>query len=84
VPLPGAATRFDYQSLDPKTGRLVLAHLAASEVVVFDVKSNRVVGTIPDVDHVHGVLTVPELGRVYATATGTNEGSRENSDYIAR
>jgi YVTN family beta-propeller protein len=73
VALPGAATRFDYESLDPKTGRLFLAHLAAGEVVVYDVKSNRVVTTIANVDHVHGVLAVPELGRVYATATGSNE-----------
>lgn len=73
VTLPGAASRFDYESLDPKTNRLFLAHLAASEVVVFDVKRNRVVATIPDVDHVHGVLAVPQLGRVFATATGMNE-----------
>ena len=73
VLLPGAATRFDYESLDPNTQRLFIAHLAASEIVVFDVKINRVVGTIPDVEHVHGVLAVPELGRVYATATGSNE-----------
>lgn len=73
VPLPGAASRFDYESLDPKKNLLFLAHLAASEVVVFDVKTNRVVATIPNVDHVHGVLAVPELGRVYATATGSNE-----------
>jgi len=73
VPLPGAASRFDYESLDPKTNLLFLAHLAASEVVIFDVKTNRVVATIPNVDHVHGVLAVPELGRVYATATGSNE-----------
>ncbi len=73
VPLPGAASRFDYESLDPKTNLLFLAHLAASEVVVFNVKTNRVVAVIPDVDHVHGVLAVPQLGRVFATATGTNE-----------
>jgi YVTN family beta-propeller protein len=73
VPLPGAANRFDYESLDPKTGLLFVAHLAASEVVVYDVKTNRVVTTIPGVDHVHGVLAVPDLGRVYATATGSNE-----------
>lgn len=73
VALPGAATRFDYESLDPKTNLLFLAHLAASEVVVYDVKTNRVVTTIANVDHVHGVLAVPELGRVYATATGSNE-----------
>jgi YVTN family beta-propeller protein len=73
VPLPGAATRFDYESLDANTGRLFIAHLAASEVVVYDVNANRVVATIPNVSKVHGVLAVPELGRVYATATGSNE-----------
>lgn len=73
VPLPGAATRFDYESLDAKTGRLFIAHLAASEVVVFDIHSNHVVATIPNVANVHGVLAVPEIGRVYATATGSNE-----------
>jgi YVTN family beta-propeller protein len=73
VSLPGDASRFDYESLDPKTHLLFLAHLAASQVVVFNVKTNHVVATIPDVDQVHGVLAVPELGRVFATATGSNE-----------
>jgi YVTN family beta-propeller protein len=73
VPLPGAPTRFDYESLDADTGLLFIAHLAASEIAVYDVKANRVVTTISGVDQVHGVLAVPELGRVYATATGTNE-----------
>lgn len=73
VPLPGASSRFDYESLDPKSARLFIAHLAASAIVVFDIKANRVVGTIVDIDHVHGVLAVPELGHVYATATGSNE-----------
>jgi YVTN family beta-propeller protein len=73
APLPGAATRFDYESLDTNTGRMFIAHLAASEVVVYDVHANRVVATIPHVAHVHGVLAVPSLGRVYATATGSNE-----------
>jgi len=73
VPLPGSASRFDYESLDPRTNLLFLAHLAASEVVVFNVKTNRVVATIPDIDHVHGVLAVSQLGRVFATATGTGD-----------
>jgi len=73
VPLPGSASRFDYESLDPRTNLLFLAHLAASEVVVFNVKTNRVVATIPDIDHVHGVLAVSQLGRVFATATGTSD-----------
>jgi len=73
VPLPGSASRFDYESLDPRTNLLFLAHLAASEMVVFNVKTNRVVATIPDIDHVHGVLAVSQLGRVFATATGTSD-----------
>jgi YVTN family beta-propeller protein len=73
VSLPGAASRFDYESLDAKTGLLFIAHLAASEVVVYDINANRVVKTIPRIDQVHGVLAVAELGRVYATATGSNE-----------
>lgn len=73
VALPGAATRFDYESLDPTTNRLFIAHLAASEIVVFDVKTDRAIATIPNVASVHGVLAVPQLGAVYATATGTNE-----------
>ena len=73
VPLPGQSTRFDYESLDPKTHLLFIAHLAAGEVVVFDTAANGVVATIPNVKAAHGVLAVPELGRVYVTATGTND-----------
>jgi YVTN family beta-propeller protein len=32
-----------------------------------------VVGRVANVSSVHGVLAIPELGRVYASATGTNE-----------
>ncbi len=73
VALPGASTRFDYESLDPNTNRLFLAHLAASTVVVYDLKRDRVVTTIPDLPDVHGVLVVVSHGRVYASATGSNE-----------
>jgi len=73
VPLTGKASRLDYQSLDPQSGRLYIAHLGDSMVTVFDTKTQKVVGDIPDIKHVHGVLAVPELHRVYASATGTNE-----------
>jgi hypothetical protein len=69
VPLPGGATRFDYQSLDPLTHRLFIAHLGSSMVTEVDVQSNRVVANLTDVAGVHGVLVVPALGRVYASAT---------------
>lgn len=73
VALPGNATRWDYASLDAKRHHLFLAHLGDSTVVVFDTEQRRVIATIPDVSHVHGVLFVPRLDRVYASATGTDE-----------
>lgn len=73
IPLSGGATRLDYESLDPRDGRLYLAHLGDSAVIVFDTKSDKVIKDIPGVGHVHGVLVVPELDRVYASATRSDE-----------
>jgi YVTN family beta-propeller protein len=73
VPLPGNASRFDYQSIDPNRRRLYLAHLGDSTLDVVDLETLRVVATVPKVAHIHGVAAVPSAGRVYATATGTNE-----------
>ena len=73
VPLSGGTTRLDYESLDPQTHRLFIAHLGDSVVSVFDTQEQKLIADIPDVGHVHGVLVVPELGRVYASATQSNE-----------
>ncbi len=73
IPLEGGATRFDYQSIDPQRGLLFISHLGASQIVVFDLKQQRVVGYVPDVASVHGLFVVPETGRVYASATGTRQ-----------
>src|SRR5215470_3805634 len=73
VPLPGDTSRFDYESYDPVRHLLFIAHLGQSEVLVFDTRTQRVIKTIGGVRHVHGVLAIPELGRVYASATGTDE-----------
>lgn len=72
VPLPGPASRFDYASLDEPRARLYIAHLGAGTVLAIDTNSFRV-SEIRDVAQVHGVLAIPALGRVYASATGTNE-----------
>src|SRR6185295_9681773 len=73
VPLNGGTTRFDYQSFDSNSGRLYIAHLGSDLMTVFDVNKQVVVGDVKDLKRVHGVLAVPELHRVYASATGTNE-----------
>ena len=73
VPLPGGASRFDYQSLDGESGRLYIAHLGANRLIVFDTKESSVVSEVEGLASVHGVIAVPELHRIYATATRTNE-----------
>ncbi len=72
-PLGGRPTRLDYESYDPQRHLLFIAHLGDSALIVFDTQKQRVVTRIPGIGKVHGVLVVPELGRVYASATGTNE-----------
>jgi YVTN family beta-propeller protein len=73
IPLTGGTTRLDYQSLDSGSGRLYIAHLGSDLMTVFEVNKQTIVGDVKDLKHVHGVLAVPELHRVYASATGTNE-----------
>jgi hypothetical protein len=73
VPLPGDSSRFDYESLDSSRGLLFIAHLGASQIIEVNVRTGRVVRTINNIADVHGVLVVPALERVYATATGSNQ-----------
>jgi YVTN family beta-propeller protein len=42
-------------------------------VTVFDLASRSIRGNIAHISDVHGVLAIPELGRVYASATGENQ-----------
>ena len=68
VSLPGPASRFDYTSFDPSTNWLWISHMDGNELLAFDTKSRKVVKTI-SAPGVHGVIVVPALGRVYASAT---------------
>lgn len=72
-PLPGRPTRWDYMSPDRAAGRLFIAHLGDSSVVMVDTHTKQVLASAPNIGQVHGVLAVPELGRVYASATKTHE-----------
>src|SRR6266850_6116475 len=73
IPLSGDATRFDYQSFDPNSGRLYIAHLGDGTMAVFDTNKETLIGDVKNLLRVHGILAVPELHRVYASATGSNE-----------
>src|SRR5213594_559883 len=70
VPLPGSASRFDYQSLEPASGRLFISHMGAGQLVVVDVHAGRVIGNLDGFPTVTGVLAVPAEHRAYASATG--------------
>src|SRR5256885_1742897 len=70
VPLPGSASRFDYQSFAPASGRLFISHMGAGQLVVFDVRAGRVIGNLDGFPSVTGALAVPAEHRAYASATG--------------
>jgi len=72
APLPGPSVRFDYGSVDGRTNRLYLAHMDAGRVLVVDLRARRVIRQIA-APGVHGVLAVPALGRVYASATDAHQ-----------
>jgi len=73
IPLPGGSTRFDYQSLDPQTGRLYVAHMGDDALLVFDTRSEKVIAHLDGFPRVRGVLVVPSIKKVYASAAGTHE-----------
>ena len=73
VPMPGAAVRFDYQSLDPEHGRLYIAHMNDDHIVVFDTANRKVIANLDGFKRVHGVFAAPEIGRVFASATGDHQ-----------
>jgi len=72
-PLPGPANRFDYQSVDPVSGRLYMNHMNAGRLVVFDLKASKVVSEVPDLPRATGVLAVPSHHKVFVSAAGKRE-----------
>jgi DNA-binding beta-propeller fold protein YncE len=71
VALSGPPVRFDYESFDPSTGWLWISHMDAGQLIAFDTKRRAIVKTIA-APGVHGVIAVPALGRVYASATNVH------------
>jgi DNA-binding beta-propeller fold protein YncE len=78
VPLSGPAVRFDYSSIDPTTRTLWISHMDASQLLAFNVVHRTITKTI-SAPGVHGVIAVPEIRRVYASATNAREVLTINS-----
>ncbi len=72
VPLPGSASRFDYQSLEPSE-RLFISHVGAGQLVVFDVRAGTVIGNLDGFPTVTGVP--PVAGDVAAEVRPHVDGS---------
>ena len=73
LPLPGPASRFDYGSLDPSTGRLFLNHMGAGEVVVVDTAARKVLANLEGFSRCTGILAVPSRNEVYVSTPGAGE-----------
>ncbi len=73
LPLPGPANRFDYQNLDPQSGRLYMNHMNAGRLVVFDVNAAKIVTEVTDLPRATGVWAVPSQHKVYVSAAGNHE-----------
>jgi DNA-binding beta-propeller fold protein YncE len=73
IAMPGPAVRFDYQTFDPSSGRLYIAHMNADQVVVFDTSKREVVANLDGFKRVHGVTVAPQIHRLYASVTGNHQ-----------
>src|SRR5260370_7683062 len=67
IPLAGTPTRFAYQSPDPRTRLLFIAHSGANMVTVFNTTSKKVVANIYPVLHLHCVLPLSTLAPPHPT-----------------
>src|SRR5271155_4306045 len=71
--LPGPpGKRFDYLTITPDDHYLLSAHLAAGQMYVIDLRTNKIVATVSDTPGAEGVEYVPELRKAYTSNSGDN------------
>jgi DNA-binding beta-propeller fold protein YncE len=71
--LPGPpGKRFDYVTITPDDHYLLSTHLAAGQMYVIDLRTNKVVATVTDTPGAEGVEYVPELKKAYTSNAGDN------------
>jgi DNA-binding beta-propeller fold protein YncE len=73
IPLGGRSPRFDYQTIDPVARRLYIAHQGDGAILTIDLARRRIIGRVGGLPSVHGVLVVPALHRLFATATALHQ-----------
>ncbi|MGH9713928.1 MAG: YncE family protein [Candidatus Acidiferrales bacterium] len=74
IELPGpAGRRFDYLTIDPDDHLLFCAHMSAGNLYAIDLRTNKVVNTIPGVPGIEGVEYVPDQKKVYTSDSGDDQ-----------
>jgi YVTN family beta-propeller protein len=69
VELPGGATRFDYQDIDPSTGHLFIAHMNDASVLVLRLTDGRVEKVLANIPTPRGVAIGQNVGRIFITSS---------------
>lgn len=82
VPLPGRATRFDYQSFDLDSKTIYIAHMGDGELLAFNAETRTVTARLRGFPSVTGVLAVPALHRVFASVAGNQEVAVVDADTL--
>jgi YVTN family beta-propeller protein len=68
---PGGKEYWDYITFDIATRRLYISH--NTEVKVVDGDSGAIVGSVPDLKRVHGIVVMNDLGRGFISDGGADE-----------
>ena len=67
----GGANRWDYAFLDSNSHRLYVSHGTQTEVI--DTNTDKVIGTIPGTNGVHGIAVADDLGIGFTSDGGDND-----------
>src|ERR1051326_1164652 len=67
----GGGARWDYAYLDSANHRLYVSHGTQTEVV--DTATDKVIGTIPGTNGVHGIAIADDLGRGFTSDGADND-----------
>ncbi|HEY6035815.1 MAG TPA: hypothetical protein VIV58_16185 [Kofleriaceae bacterium] len=79
VPLPGGATRFDYQEIDRGKGQLVVAHMNDAAVLILDLATGAVRQQLPNIPTPRGVAIADDAGLIFVTSSPSHLVLIDNS-----
>jgi DNA-binding beta-propeller fold protein YncE len=69
VGLPGGATRFDYQEVDPALAHLVVAHMNDGSVLITDLRDGSVLKELKGIPTARGVAVADDVGIIFVTSS---------------